>query len=185
MKSTSIVVTSLAIAALILSACAGREARPMQSTKATDAQLSCELMAGEMKSNIQMARALAKEMEETTGKNVAAAAVGVLIFPPLLLLMNLKEAEKTEMLALRDRNLHLRRLMTQKGCTNIPPASPAEQDQILRQERAKEAERTGTQPRCADVGGYEKYMKDTGKVCKVTLPSEEHGSVYIPSLSPN
>ncbi len=185
MKSTSIVVASLAIAALILSACAGREARPMQSTKATDAQLSCELMAGEMKSNIQMARALAKEKEQTTSKNVAVAAIGVLFFPPLLFAMNLKEAEKTEMLALRDRNLHLRRLMTQKRCTNIPPASPAEQDQMMRQERAKEAERTGTQPLCADVGGYEKYMKDTGKVCKVILPSEEHGAAWIPSMSPN
>jgi hypothetical protein len=167
MKSTSIIVAGIASSALVLSACAGREARPVQTARATDTQLSCELMASEITTNIQTARALTKEQNETSGKNVAVAAVGVLLFPPLLFAMNLKEAEKAEMLALRDRNLHLRRLMTAKGCTNIPPASPAEQDKMTRQARAKEAARTGKQPRCADVGGYEKYMKDTGKVCQI------------------
>ena len=167
MTSTSIVIAGLATAALALSACAGREARPVQTVRATDGQLSCELMESEITSNIRTARALAKQKEETKGKNVAAATIGILLFPPLLFAMDLKEAEKAEILALRDRNLHLRRVMTQKGCTNIPPASPAEQDKMTRQARAKEAERSGKPPRCADVGGYEKYMKDTGKVCQI------------------
>ena len=71
------------------------------------------------------------------------------------------------MRALRDRNLHLINLMRQKECGALPPTTPVEADRRDRVKRAKEAEKTGKQPDCADVGGYEKYYKDTGRVCRI------------------
>lgn len=119
----------IALAAVMtLGACAGRDARPVSTVRATDEQMSCNLMLAEYNSNFKKAVVLAGEKDATTGKNVALGVVGVVLFWPALFAMDLKGAEGIEMRALRDRNEHLRSLMVQKRCRNIPKPVPIKRE---------------------------------------------------------
>jgi len=167
MLRSHLLVSAALSGALLVSACAGREARPIDTVKATDGQMSCQLMIAEVQANNSRARSLIKEKNDSEGKNVAVAVVGAILFWPALFAMDLKKTEEIEMRALHDRNRHLVNLMGQKQCVNLPPTSPAEADRKNRLKRAKEAQKTGAQPDCADVGGYETYYKETGNVCRI------------------
>lgn len=120
-------ITVLALAILV-SACAGRDARPVTAVRPTDNMLTCDLMLAEYNTNHQKAVRLAGERSQTAGKNVAIGVVGVLLFWPALFAMDLKGAERAEMEALRDRNDHLRQLMIVKRCRTIPKEVPIERD---------------------------------------------------------
>ena len=153
-------------AATLIGGCAGRDPNPVQTVKATDGMLNCQFMLAEINANNTRARSLAKQASDKQGKNVALGVVGVVLFWPALFAMDLKDAEKQEIAALRDRNNYLANLMLQKKCAMAtPPLSPEKEDQVVRHQRANKAKAAGKKPKCADVGGYEKYMKETGEVC--------------------
>jgi hypothetical protein len=76
--------------------------------------------------------------------------------------MDLKDSERIEMNALKDRNDHLAHLMSDKGCPDAPPLTqPANAADGM----SKDADASAPAPQCKDVGGYEAYLKKTGKVC--------------------
>jgi hypothetical protein len=114
--------------AILASACAGRDPRPVTAVRPTDTVLTCDLMLAEYNTNYQKAVRLAGNKSQTTGKNIALGVVGVLLFWPALFAMDLKGADRAEMEALRDRNNHLRQLMLVKHCRNIPEEIPIERN---------------------------------------------------------
>jgi len=155
----------LVSAALALGACGGRKANPISATRATDGEMSCDLMSAEIEANNSRVRSLVKEKEDAEGRNIAIGAVGVVLFWPALFFMDLSPTERQEMAAYRDRNDHLARLMRQKGCASIPPTSPAAAMKREIDSRINDAEASGKKPLCKDVGGYEYYLKKTNKTC--------------------
>lgn len=114
--------------AILASACAGRDPRPVAAVRPTDKDLTCNLMLAEYYSNFKKGVRLAGATSQTTGKNVAIGVIGVLLFWPALFAMDLKGADRAELEALRGRNDHLRQLMLAKRCRNIPKEVPIERD---------------------------------------------------------
>ena len=149
----------------VLGACAGREANPVSLTRATDGVLTCPLMVAEIQANNNQARQLTGEQSDKSGRNIAVTVVGVLLSPPLLFALDLKGAQRAEINALRSRNVYLAQLMATKKCANIPTVAPGPGQTV--QQRIKDAERSGKQPRCKDVGGYTAYKKKTGNICRL------------------
>lgn len=156
-----------ASAALALASCAGRTPAPVSLSQPSDQATSCEGFAAEIAANNSRALSLAQQQSNTNAKNVGAAVVGVLLFPPLLLAMDLSGADGVELQALRARNEHIATLMRQRNCANIPPASPEAAQGKAIDDRIRDARRGGEQPYCKDVGGYETYKQRTGEVCRL------------------
>jgi hypothetical protein len=161
-SSAAALVTGLALAG-----CAGRTPAPAALAQPTDSAASCEAFAAEIASNNQRALSLVQQQSNTNAKNVTAAVVGVLLFPPLLLAMDLSGADGVELQALRARNEHIATLMRQKSCASIPPASPEAAETKAIDDKIRDARKTGGQPNCKDVGGYEVYKQRTGEICKL------------------
>jgi hypothetical protein len=155
------------IAALALAGCAGRTPAPTALAQPTDTTATCEAFSAEIASNNQRALSLAQQQSNTTAKNVTAAVVGVLLFPPLMLAMDLSGADGVELQALRARNEHIATLMRQKSCANIPPPSPEAAQTKAIDDKIRDAGKTGEQPLCKDVGGYEAYKQRTGEICRL------------------
>lgn len=153
--------------ALVLAACAGRTPAPISLSQLSDTTATCDAFAAEIAANNARALALAQQQSNTNAKNVGAAVVGVLLFPPLLLAMDLSGADGVELQALRARNEHIASLMRQRGCTNIPPPSPEAAQAKSIDDKIRDAGKTGAQPNCKDVGGYEAYKQRTGEICKL------------------
>lgn len=158
---------SVASLALALGACAGRTPAPVSLSQPADAASSCDGLAAEIAANNARAISLAQQQSNTNAKNVGAAVVGVLIFPPLLLAMDLSGADGVELQALRARNEHIASLMRQRNCPNIPPASPEAAQSKSIDDKIRDAGKSGAQPSCKDVGGYEAYKQRTGEICKL------------------
>ena len=150
--------------AIALAACAGRTPAPVSLSQPSDSATSCE---GEIAANNARALAFVKQQSNTNVKNVGAAVVGVLLFPPLLLAMDLSGADGVELQALRARNEHIASLMRQRNCANIPPASPEAAQSKSVDDRIRDARKGGEQPYCKDVGGYESYKQRTGEICRL------------------
>jgi hypothetical protein len=108
--------TSIIIGSLILASCAGREARHFAVTNPSDSSMDCAGISREWNANEDLIASIAKDQGSKTGKNVAAAVVGGLIFLPALFFMDLKGAEKAELIALRARARVLTELNAQKRC---------------------------------------------------------------------
>jgi len=118
--------------------------------------MTCEVIASENHTNAARIIELKGQAEGKVAQNIAAAAAGVfLIFP--FLLMDFQDAPGVEGRALVRRQKRLNALAQEKGC-KIETVSPSER-------AVKRAEETGKTARCSEVGGYEAYMKKTGKVC--------------------
>lgn len=152
---------------IVVAACGGRTANPVSIVRATDGQLSCSLMSAEIETNNQRARTLAKERDDARTKNALIGTAGVLLFWPALFALDLKPAEKQEIGALRDRNGHLGRLMQSKSCANIPPTSPGAADKITLDKKIDKYRNSDVKPKCSEVGGYQKFLKETGKTCLI------------------
>ena len=153
--------------ALALAGCAGRTPAPVSLSQPADTTTTCESFAAEIATNNARALALVQQQSNTNVKNVGAAVVGVLIFPPLLLAMDLSGADGVELQALRARNEHIAALMRQRNCKNIPPASPEAAQTKAIDDKIRESGKSGVQPNCKDVGGYEVYKQRTGEICKL------------------
>jgi hypothetical protein len=111
-KSITLTVTAVAI----LAACGGREARHYAVTNPTDSQMDCNGISREWAANEDLIGATAQTNSNKTGANVAAVAVGAVIFLPALFFMDLKGAEKAELIALRARQKNIQIMNSQKHC---------------------------------------------------------------------
>jgi hypothetical protein len=103
-------------AALLLPACAGRDAVLEPAVEASDSRLSCRQIDAEMVEVEGKVNALAAERSGKTGWNVGVGAVTALLFWPALFLADLGEAERAEMDAHRRRLAHLDGLKSGRGC---------------------------------------------------------------------
>jgi hypothetical protein len=148
--------TTLVAAALITSGCAGRKPNPIDAAQVGDEKMSCDMIAAESRTTAKRIIALKGEENNKVVQNIAAAAAGVVFILPFFL-MDFQDAPGVEGRAMVRRQRRLQALAREKGC-KIETLSPDER-------AIKRAQETGKAPRCSEVGGYETYMKKTGKVC--------------------
>ena len=98
-------------------ACAGRNPVLVEKKQTSDPSLNCDELRAEIDSCtkiiLEKHHAGKKKMEETVG----AAVVGYVIFPPILLAMDLKKADYKEMGSYMERRDHLFLLAKDKGCS--------------------------------------------------------------------
>lgn len=119
----------LAMAALaastVLAGCAGRDPIPVSAYKPTDTQLSCADLANEIHANNANMLARAKESADTSDRNVMMGAAGILLFAPILLAIDAKDAAATENRAFEERNRRLAGQARQGGCQIPVPLTVA------------------------------------------------------------
>ena len=102
---------ALALAAIsALSACGGRVADPVSTTRASDNLLTCAHIEAERNVNIARAEDLSGENEFAANNNF-----GMLVASPLFL--DLSDTVQKEIVALDARNGQLDALASAKGCT--------------------------------------------------------------------
>lgn len=135
MKRMTLAVTA---ASLALSACAGREANPVQLIQPGDAQLSCSQLRQEVEINAQEISRLVNDQKKVSDNNAAAVATGAILFFPALFFMNLKGAAKEEASALLSRSEGLATRHNAKGCK--PPIVIQKEDPAAAKQEAKKAE---------------------------------------------
>ena len=116
MKACQLSLPAILSIALLVTACAGRDANPVQIHQSYDKDLSCEQLEAEILSNEQKALALIEDDENAHDANIAIGVVGGLLFWPALFALDTGDAELTEMRALRDRNERLLVVAEGKGC---------------------------------------------------------------------
>lgn len=105
---------------VFLAACAGRDAKPVAVMNAYDRELSCEQIQAEIQNNETKARQLVDEQSSSRNANIAVGAVGVLLFWPALFALDLSDAERVEIDALHQRNMHLANLA--RDCSSAASA---------------------------------------------------------------
>jgi hypothetical protein len=106
-------IVSIVIVCLI-TACAGRNPRPVDTMKVTDKEMTCEQIQNELLlANNEISR-LSVDADKTA-KNVALGVAGWFLIIPWFF-MDLKNAEKAEMEAYRQRLNNLNLLYMNKRC---------------------------------------------------------------------
>lgn len=110
-----------AFAALVLSACAGRDPQPVATVQIQDSQASCAQLQAEIQANNAKVQELADEQGLKVAQNVAAGVGGLIIWP-LWFAMDFKGAASKEVAALQARQQYLAILATERCAP--PPAAP-------------------------------------------------------------
>jgi len=107
--------------AVFYSGCGGREANPIPAYMPGDDRRSCESLKVEM-AQIQadISRKLPKSKK--AGYNTACFVGGLLVIAPFFF-MDLKNADRTEIEALRQRFNHLAVIASEKECTVVTDRS--------------------------------------------------------------
>lgn len=105
-------------ASLVLSACAGREPKPVQTVQASDNDFSCLQIREEIAANNALITELSGEEGGKVAQNIAAGVAGLLIWP-LWFAMDFEDAAGKEGQALQARNEYLARLYTDNNCVNL------------------------------------------------------------------
>lgn len=123
----------------LLTACAGRDPVPVSAYKPSDAKLSCTDLTAEIRANNQKMLTLARESADTTDRNVMVGAAGVLLFAPMLLAIDAKDAAATENRSYEARNEQLAELARQGGCEVPTPYTVAMAEEEIGRSRDKES----------------------------------------------
>jgi len=95
---------------LLLEACGGRVARPVQRSTSSDHLMTCTHIQAEITTNIERVTDLGAEKKKQSGQNVGHFLMGGLFA------LNLKNTEGKEIDALIARNRELRDLSSNKKC---------------------------------------------------------------------
>ena len=106
-----------------ISACAGRDAQPVQMVNAWDSNATCVDILTEARAVSYKISNLRREEEDKKTQNVIMGTAGVLLFPPLLLGMDFKDAAGTEREALEARLAYLDQKMAMQ-CPTVVAALP-------------------------------------------------------------
>ena len=122
---------------LLLPACGGRTANPVQTYQYGDENKSCNILRMEM-SQIQaeIGRKIS-DKEDTTGKNVALGVTGVFFIVPFFF-MDLSDADKIEIEALRNRYNSLSLMVAEKKCGFSPQKIVIGNPEAIQQKAEKE-----------------------------------------------
>lgn len=116
-RSSSVRSVTFAVATtLLVSACGGREARPIPATNVADVSLDCAAVAREFQANERQIVATVREKDGANAKNAILGVTGVVLFWPALFFMDPKSPEKVEIDALRNRNGVLEDIARTKRC---------------------------------------------------------------------
>ena len=107
--------TAILLAALALSACAGRPPAPVAVVQPADRSLDCTQVAAEIAANDVRISNLGREEGGKVAQNVAAGVVGLFFFPAFFL-MDVQGTASKETAALQSRNQYLATVATQKNC---------------------------------------------------------------------
>ena len=99
---------------VFVAGCAGREAHPVAIYQPGDDQRGCESLKGEL-SQCQAEIDRLKPKSDKTARNVICAVTGCFVIFPWFL-MDLRNAEKTELAAMVRRHDYLKGLAADKGC---------------------------------------------------------------------
>jgi hypothetical protein len=99
-----------------LGGCAGREANPVAQYQYGDEKKSCPHLRAEISELQAEMERKAQASENTQGKNVALGVTGAVLFWPALFFMDLSDADKVELEALRKRHNALVRICADKDC---------------------------------------------------------------------
>ena len=106
----------------LFSGCAGRQANPVSAYQPGDDKLSCNSLKAEYTSNEDQIKCLQKENDTKGWWNVACFVTGFLVIVPWFL-MDLKDSQKIEMNAYKQRNSNIVAMSGDRGC-NILGADP-------------------------------------------------------------
>jgi len=98
--------------------CAGlaRTPDPVDAYQYGDDSKTCEQLQTNIETTLENLSALNRKRKTKIGGNIALAAVGVILFPPLLLGMDLSDVDAIEIKAQRDRYESLSMIAADKGC---------------------------------------------------------------------
>jgi hypothetical protein len=105
---------------IFLGGCAGRAPNPIQTRVPGDENLSCDSLEAQM---AQIQKDITEKEHERSSKttgNVVLGVLGFFLIVPLFF-MDLKDAEGTEIQALKQRYQWLGTLATEKGCDFYHP----------------------------------------------------------------
>ena len=120
-------IATIVIATLLISSCAGRDARPVAISQPQDATMACAQIQAEIAGNNQLIADLGSEKGAKVAQNVIVGAAGILI-PVLWFGMDFKGAASTDQEALKQRNIYLASMATSERCgsptTAVAAASP-------------------------------------------------------------
>lgn len=107
---------TVALAALALSACAGRSPTLPTVAYSTDSIQACETLERDVVANASTAQAKIASNNARDGGDIAIGIAGGLLFWPALFAIDTKNADGHEGNALLDRNEHLKQIAIGKGC---------------------------------------------------------------------
>jgi hypothetical protein len=113
----------VASTALVLAACAGRDAAPVATVQPQDAHSDCSMINAEIQANNKRAEELASEQNAKVAQNVAAGVVGIVVWP-VWFAMDAKGAASTDAAALKARQEYLVSLAGQRCAGARPPMVP-------------------------------------------------------------
>ncbi|MFZ1425767.1 MAG: hypothetical protein WAS21_03235 [Geminicoccaceae bacterium] len=127
-------IATIATAALLISSCAGRDARPVAISQPQDASMACTQIQAEIAGNNQLISDLGSEKGAKVAQNVIVGVAGVIV-PVLWFGMDFKGAASTDQEALKQRNIYLASMATNERCgsptTAVAAASPQVQAALL------------------------------------------------------
>ncbi|MGO1120194.1 hypothetical protein ACTL6U_15925 [Rhodovibrionaceae bacterium A322] len=115
-----LMLSSALLALLLGTGCAGRDAAPVDTMTSYDKQMTCDDIVFEVNKNNDKLVDTVRELEEAKGQNVAVGLVGAVLFWPALFALDLSDAEKIEIQALKDRNENLLRMGNARKCSDLP-----------------------------------------------------------------
>ena len=180
------VATAAVAASIFLAGCAGREPVPISVYKPSDAKLSCAELANEIQSNNANMLVRARESSDTTDRNVLIGAAGVLLFVPILLAIDAKDAAGTENRSYDERNRYLAGQARQAGCQVPTPLTVAMAEKQVEQAKkentadgaptqtATSAQPSGTSPAYAQSPGGSDLKNLMGRFLRGEITREQY-----------
>lgn len=111
----AVVLTCSILCTSLLSGCAGRQANPAQAYQPGDDKRSCEGLKTEYSANENQIKCLKKEEDGKFWWNTTCLITGCLIIIPWFL-MDVKDTQKIETNALKQRNANLMIIASDRSC---------------------------------------------------------------------
>ena len=116
LKKTTCVTLIISMIMMMMTGCGGRQAYPVQVSKIGDSRLSCNQLESDMGRINHEIRNKSGQKSKGDNKDAVLVGVGLVLFWPALFFMDLSNADKTELEALRSRHNYLKSIYINKGC---------------------------------------------------------------------
>jgi hypothetical protein len=114
--------TVIALACVLCTACAGRDATPVATVQPHDQVSDCAMITAEIEANNAKVQELANERGLKVAQNVAAGVTGIIVWP-VLFAMDFKGAADQDLAALQARQQFLTNLAVQRCAQRRPGAA--------------------------------------------------------------